>query len=209
VPDFTGSLLARDYSRLWEEHVVNFTRVTFPLALERLGLSVREVAVYPYALEDSLVAVAQWRGGRSESTFDGESVARQLALGRQYAADLSGVRERWRQVLSHERQAGGQVALLGAGHLGIMFLNLLGLRDLIDLVLDDDSEKIGCCLPGSRLCVEDFSAVYGRPVQLCLLSVSPESETLVRHRHREFLERGGRLVSIFPDRPADLEYWIR
>ena len=125
-------------------------------------------------------------------------MAEELAQGRQYAAMLPAVREAWRQALAGEHAAGRQVALLGAGHLAIMFLNLLELRSEIDFVVDDDPAKCGWYLPGSRLPVYPSDALYARPVRLCLMSVAPENESKVQQRHRRFLELGGRLVSIFP-----------
>ena len=38
VPDFTASVRGGNYSTIWEEHVVYFTKATFPAVLQRLGL---------------------------------------------------------------------------------------------------------------------------------------------------------------------------
>jgi hypothetical protein len=203
VPDFAGSLLAGNYSALWEEHVVYFTPVTLPLVLEHLGLDVRHVRSYPCALEDSLVAVVTpGPQGAEPQVPDGaaQHVARdrELALGRRFAAALPHVRQHWREHLARELVGGRQVALLGAGHSGIQFLNLLDLADVVQLVVDDDPEKQGVYLPGSRRQVCKFAAVLCHPVRLCLLSVSPEGEDRVLLRHHEFADCGGRFASIFP-----------
>jgi hypothetical protein len=105
VPDFAGSLLAGNYSALWEEHVVYFTPVTLPLVLEHLGLDVRHVRSYPCALEDSLVAVVTpGPQGAEPQVPDGaaQHVARdrELALGRRFAAALPHVRQHWRERVS-------------------------------------------------------------------------------------------------------------
>jgi len=197
VPDFTASLRGGNYSTIWEEHVFYFTKTTFPAMLRRLGLEVRSVCTFPSALEDLLVAATQSAGAGEGATLDEEVVAGELAQGRQYASRLAAVRNAWRAALAGERAGGRGVALLGAGHLAIMFLNLLELDDAIDFVVDDDPAKCGRYLPGSRLPVLPSEALYSRPVGLCLMSVAPESEHRVRQHHGRFLESGGRLVSIF------------
>ena len=109
------------------------------------------------------------------------------------------VRSVWSQALARERDAGRPVVLLGAGHLAIMFLNLLELQDMVDFVVDDDPTKCGSYLPGSRLPVCGSDALYTGRAKLCLMSVSPENEGKVQQRHRRFLESGGRFASIFPN----------
>jgi len=200
VPDFTASVRGGNYSTIWEEHVVYFTKTTFPAVLHRLGLQVREVFTYPSALEDLLVGVTQAGERGGNAGIDDIDVQGELAQGRQYAAGLPAVREAWSGALAGEHAAGRQVALLGAGHLAIMFVNLLGLGSEIDFVVDDDPAKCGRYLPGSHLPVYPSDVLYSGPVGLCLMSVAPESECTVQQRHRRFLESGGRLVSIFPGR---------
>lgn len=200
VPDFTTSLVKCDYSSIWEEHIVYFTRTPLLSALDRWGLEVQQITSHPYVPEDSLVVIAQARGIQKPSVPDGtaDTVEQQLAFGRQYAARRPEIRKRWRVLLNGERNAGRKVALLGAGHLGITFLNLTDLAKDVDFVLDDDPAKCGKYAPGSHHLVCNSKVLYEQPIQLCLLSVSPEGETSVIRRHQEFLNRGGQFKSIFP-----------
>lgn len=203
VPDFTASLLAGDYSTLWEEHVVYFTTATLSYALRVAGLSVRHVQIHPYVPENSLLMVATARSSQDDhqmGTRDlpSDSLARELVRGRQYATRLPEIRRQWREMLTRERIGGREVALLGAGHLGIMFLNLMELADVIDVAVDDDPEKCGRTLPGSHHLISSTAELYRRPIELCLLSISPEGEDRVLERHHGFVDRGGRFKSIFP-----------
>jgi hypothetical protein len=198
VPDFTTSLLSNDYSALWEEHVVYFTRLTLVRALRQWGFTICDLQLHAYTPEDSLMAIVRTSIAEEEAClpeFASDSVAQELALGREYANRLPEVRRRWRDMLL---ESGPQVALLGAGHLGITFLDLLELGDVLNLVLDDDTEKCGYYLPGSHKLVSHTAELYNHPVDLCLLSVSPEGEEKVLRRHQAFLDRGGRFRSIFP-----------
>lgn len=197
VPDFTNSLLEGNYSTLWEEHVVYLTKATFPAVLQRLGFQVRETLTYPSPIEDLLVGVVQ-AGEQGCAAAHEVDLAEERARAQAYAARLPAVRDAWARALAGERGAGGQVALLGAGHPAIMFLNLLRLQGAIDFAVDDDPAKCGWWLPGSHLPVCPSEALYARPARLCLISVAAEQEDKVLRRHRRFLESGGRLASIFP-----------
>lgn len=200
VPDFSISLLAGDYSTIWEEHVVYFTQTTLLSALDRWGLDVQHMQIHSYVPEDSLVVIVRARddADRSLSRVFPFTVLQELALGHQYAGQLPAVRQRWRELLKGERDAGRKVALLGAGHLGITFLNLTDLAGDVDFVLDDDPAKCGKYAPGSHHRVSSSAVLYEQPITLCLLSVSPDGEQSVLRRHQEFLNRGGRFRSIFP-----------
>ena len=200
VPDFSISLLAGDYSTIWEEHVVYFTQATLLSALDRWGLDIQHLQIHSYVPEDSLVVIVKARGDGNRSLSHGFpfTVLQELALGHQYADRRPLVRQRWRKLLAEERDAGRKVALLGAGHLGITFLNLTDLVGDVDFVLDDDPTKCGKYAPGSHHLVSNSTVLYEQPIKLCLLSVSPDGEESVLRRHQEFLDRGGEFRSIFP-----------
>jgi hypothetical protein len=200
VPDFTNSLLFGDYSTLWEDHVCYFTQATLSSTLEQIGWSVVQTKTFPYTPEDSLIAVATKQDASAQNPTRATStkLAEELAIARQYSEQLGKARHRWQNLFVQQRQAGRQTALLGVGHLGVMFINVMNLGSSIDVFADDDPEKVGRYLPGSHQLVQDMNVLYERPITLCLLSVSPEGESCVLERHRQFLDRGGTFKSIFP-----------
>jgi len=57
-------------------------------------------------------------------------------------------------------------------------------------------------MPGSRLPIVDSSALDR--LDICLLSLSPESERRVVAKHSAFVERGGQFGSIFASSPLAL-----
>ncbi len=61
-------------------------------------------------------------------------------------------------------------------------------------------------MPGSRLAIEQSSALLERGIKLCLLSLSPESETKVVCRNQAFIEQGGAFFSIYPDSDRAVEF---
>jgi hypothetical protein len=203
LPDCSKFLEACDYSFLWEEHIAYFTPATLRAFLEARGWEVLDILAYPYSLEDSLVAIARNRG------TVGHCVARELpielARGRNFAAKFQEVRGRIRRRLSAIRAEGHHVAIFGAGHLAGKFLNLHGTNEYIDLVIDDNPNKQGFLMPGSGLPIVGSAVMEQGQVDLCLLSLSPESEQKVLSAKTAFIERGGEIRSMFALSPIAFE----
>ena len=88
--------------------------------------------------------------------------------------------------------------MFGAGHLAVTYLTLFGVADLIDCVIDDNPNKRGMYMPGSRLPVVGSDVLNERNFALCLLGLNPLGEAGILQRHARFGERGGTFASIFP-----------
>lgn len=197
VPDFSPCLAGGDYAVFWEEHLVYYTARTLSRVLEQAGWEVLASDGYRYMPEDSLVVLARPRVGESNAPEWTESDSAGNDVLARFVAGFEESKRAWQARLDRERQAGGRVALLGAGHLGVTFVNLLNLVGSLDLIVDDDPAKRGRYLPKSHLPILGTDALADPQVRLCLMSVSPEGEERVLRQHRSWVERGGRLVSIF------------
>ena len=99
----------------------------------------------------------------------------------------------------------GRIAVFGAGHISSTYINLMEIDDLIEFVVDDDSNKQDLYMPGSGLPIKKSISLINENVQLCLLTQNPESEKRVILNSSEFLEDGGKFVSIFPKRENSLQ----
>ena len=88
--------------------------------------------------------------------------------------------------------------MLGAGHRAVTFLNLLGLKDKLTCVIDDDPRKASLFMPGSRLPILPSSHLLETRPALCLLAAAPDNEAAVLKRNEAYLAAGGRMVSIYP-----------
>jgi len=204
VPDCYPALARRDYSMPWEEHIVYFTPETFRHSLVALGFSETHYQCCLYAQENSLTAIVQNReaGGLEELPLD--SLENQKSLGQGYARAFPDYRTEVRRVLSECWRSGGKIAVFGAGHLSCFWINVLGVADCIEFVVDDHPKKRGLLMPGSRLPIHGSASLLEAEVRLCLLSLSPESEQRVRANQRTFVARGGSFASIFPGKPNSL-----
>ena len=109
------------------------------------GFEIVSLESHPYTLENSLVAIAQ--AGRT--TRPGPASPTEVIRG---AADSSASSLVLRdQRFSERLRDRGRVAMLGAGHLTGAFVNLYGLAERIEFVADDNPNKQGLFMPGSRL----------------------------------------------------------
>jgi hypothetical protein len=197
VPDSARALDRLDYTTVWEEHVLYFTPATFRGCLERVGFEVVSLESYPYTLENSLVVIARPGDSRARSEAD----AAELARAARFTREFPRVRERVRKQLD----ARGRVAMLGAGHLTGAFVNLYGLADRVEFVADDNPNKQGLFMPGSRLPVCSPAELMSQAIDLCLMTVRPEIEGAVAAKNAAFTARGGVLASVFPESPYALD----
>lgn len=198
TPDCVQSLEKLDYSMPWEEHILYFTPETFRHSMLFDGLSLVHFECYPYPLENSLVGIVRFQDKAtptylSEGTLESEKKRFQT-----YVEGLSRHRIRYKNFFSDYRQHQGKIALLGAGHLACTYINLLELREYIEFVADDNTNKQGLFMPGSLLPIRGSKALIDEGIKLCLLTVAPESEEKVIQRNRDFIEKGGMFASIFP-----------
>lgn len=203
VPDATKFIQACDYSFIWEEHVTYLSHQTLGSLLERAGIALADTYLYPYPLEDSLIAVAR------NVTPAAPTVPRAqpafLDDGRRFAARYTATRTKLKSLLAGWRSRGRHVAVFGAGHLAAKFINLLELAEQVECVIDDNPHKQALLMPGSRLRIRGSELMASGAVDVCLLSLNPESEQKVRTKYASYLERGGSFRSIFALSPHSVQ----
>jgi hypothetical protein len=194
VPEATKFMRACDYSFVWEEHITYFSHETLRALLARIGFGVEEFMVHPYPVEDSLIAIVRNGQGAAVAPAPPDESA-----GSSFSRGYHAIRARLQSLLGAWRREGLRVAIFGAGHLAVRFVNLYKLGGFIELVIDDNPDKQGLLMPGSRLPIKGSDALEATDV--CLSSLSAETERKALPKFRPFLDRGGRLYSIFAINP--------
>jgi hypothetical protein len=202
VPACAKFVEACDYSFVWEEHITYFSRATLTTLATLAGFEVADVVSYPYPLEDSLMfALRRRKEVPMRSIAAGEE---ELAQGAAFKRRFPEIREFVRQRLAAVIHAGKRVAVFGAGHTAATFLNVFDLTALVECVIDDNPNKQRLRMPGSGLPIVGSEELITRPIDLCILSLSPESEEKVLAKSSSYLERGGQFASIFALSPISL-----
>lgn len=192
VPDCDSPMLYGDVSSLWEEHVNYFTEATFCDFLEREGFGVAEIRRYPFS-GGALLVLAQL-GAPAKASRRAELEASK-AVARGFDAQARDFREKFTARLKANRAAGRLNFLYGTGCRANMLLNGFRLHGLIDRVIDDQPEKQGLYMPGSRLKIESGAALKDADGD-CFLAVNAENEEKVIAKHAAFIAKGGRFFSV-------------
>lgn len=198
VPDSSKFLSFRDYSFIWEEHICYFTEDTFRACAMTAGYEVVQFSRYPGALEDALVFLLRTSNCLPDQRPVIHTRQNSNAFIR-YQAGFKYTQQQYRNALRDISAQGKKVAIFGAGHQSIMFINALGLAQHISYAIDDAPEKIGYLLPGTSIPIVPSEYLERDPtIEVCLLGVSPNSELKIRNKCLSFFQRGGLIYSIFP-----------
>lgn len=193
TPGTAGELARGDCGALWEEHVSYFTEETLRSGLARHGFVTRWVANFPYAIEDCQAAFGRFTTAR-------QPVLPGTSSGVRLVAEFSAARDRLRRAfarLAAQTQAQGRrLALWGAGHRTTTFVQLSGVSEFIDCVIDDDITRQGTWLPGSGLPVLSAAALIERGIGCCIALLNPDVATRLRSREAAYAAQGGQLLTL-------------
>lgn len=184
VPDFDWFLKLSDYSGVWEEHVNYFTEYTIKRFLKRFGIEVLRTTKFNYSGQ-SLFAVCIFTG---EQKFDTSQYPNYQIKG--YRNNWPQYKKRLRSTLEDCKK---DICVYGAGCRSTSLINYTGISDLISFVVDDQIEKQGKFLPGSKLPIKKPGYLYNS--KTCLLAVNAENEEKVLNNHSHFV---GEFHSILP-----------
>ncbi|MBN2052414.1 sugar nucleotide-binding protein [Candidatus Woesearchaeota archaeon] len=203
VPDCAHGFARLDYPIIWEEHTLYFTPETFKNTIASNGLEIKYYNAFEYALENSLVIMAQNTGKKSDSKKKKNSKSRikkeilkkEKDAFNNYCKSKDKRKEEIIKFITDNKQD-ARIAVLGAGHFSCGFINYLGLKDYIDIVIDDNPNKRGLYMPMSRTPILGSEELQ-RNIKLCLLGVNPRGEENVIARYKDFVTKGGMFYSIF------------
>ncbi len=201
LPDCARGFDLLDYTTFWEDHSLYFVEDTFRSTLRHNGFSVVGFHRYPARYEHCLVAVTQ--PGEPAGNHAPAPLIDEKARVRRFA---TGFPERRQAIVDQLKawKSAGPVALFGAGHQASTFLNLLGVGDLVDFVIDDHPKKTGRFMPGCGVPIVASDEALARGAKVWLSSVGAESERRIMDRNRAFLDQGGTFISIYPTQPGQL-----
>ena len=197
VPNLEPGLRQGDCSVLWEEHVNYFTEPVLIHLLARQGFE--PLSVHKYDFSGGTLAVLARRAAPAGPVPRTAIPTEAPAFGTRVRA----YGERLRAALERVRRQGAAVVLYGVGCRACTVTNGLQLAPLIDYAVDDQSERQGKFMPGSRLVIYPSQSLneMKKPV-VCLLAVNHENEEKVMRRFAVLKHDRIRFVSLFA--PMDI-----
>jgi hypothetical protein len=202
VPDNTKIFLAADYSFLWEEHLAYFTPETLRSTLMRNGFEVLSINNYDYPYENSLVAII--KTGKSVIDMEPQVLAQQVSRARAFGRSFIKISKQVNECTASLASSEGKLAIVGAGHLSAMFINLFNLKRYFSLIVDDNPLKKGRYMPGSGVEIKGTEALVREGISCAILSLSPESEQLFISKQANSNQFSGKYFSIFRLSPLAL-----
>ncbi len=197
VPDCSQAFRDFDVTVVWEEHVLYFTERTLLQGLSAAGFETLHFRRVPDPLEDRLV----WIGRTTHST---KAQAQPSAIV-PTDPDVSRFAEQWPKQREALRvwagsicKDGGRLAVFGAGHRACTLIDVMGLAEFLDCIIDDSAEKQAFCFPAGALPIRGSEALLDRKISYCLFAVNPGVEDRIVSRNAEYVANGGTFVSCYP-----------
>ena len=95
-------------------------------------------------------------------------------------------------------EAGKKIAVFGAGHLAVKYINLFGLQEYISYVIDDSKDKEDLFMPGSSIQIKGSS--FLSETDICILVLNPESQVKVMGLKKDMIKDGGKFYSAFDNK---------
>jgi|SaaInlStandDraft_7_1057024.scaffolds.fasta_scaffold19910_2 hypothetical protein len=203
VPDSKKPLEQADIAMLWEEHISYFTKNTLVNCMERNGFVCVETMLCEYPQEDALIGVFVMSDEVDDISVNKSylgNIISEMDLARRYADKIVYLKSIMTEYLSELIEKFGEIVLFGAGHRGVLFLNLMGISsDFVRYVIDDDPNKRNLRVPGSGVLIKNSDSVCYDEVGVCIFSVSLDAEELIVKKIKALAGKNIEFYSISPD----------
>jgi len=198
LPDSERVFNQNNYPFIWEEHISYFTEGSARRLAQEVNSQVLWLGRYSYPYEDSLNLVLNFPATDLKTKKNNlHDALPQPNMTEHFYNQFSAFREQWRIKLEGIISNGDRVAIFGAGHLAVKFINFFKLEDLITCVIDDHPKKLGMYMPGSGLPIISSGRLKGMGIRYCVSTLSPESELKVRNKLANFFDSGGIFLPAF------------
>lgn len=206
VPNFDCNLSTLDYA-IWEEHTNYFTPETLGLFLSETAINI----IYSETLlfsGEALVVIGKYVGDSSVLSKSGymEKLRKKAFM---YRDKWPLFCSKFKEYLEGYKKRGKKIVVYGAGARLCSLINFIGLGSYIEFIVDDQPEKQGKYMPGSKLPILPSDALIKHNIDLCLLAVNAECEDKVIAKHPEFQKKGGLFISALPPSKRLPDFWNR
>jgi 2-polyprenyl-3-methyl-5-hydroxy-6-metoxy-1,4-benzoquinol methylase len=203
VPDFAPARDAGDCSVLWEEHISYFTLPTLHALLCRSGFVPESVKRYNFS--GGTIAILARRAPEWSAFVVPPTAAEDAIAAKRFGEGARVYGSRLGTALDRARNAGARTVLYGVGVRACTATNALGLGEHFETAVDDQPERQGKFMPGSRLAIASSQTFVGaREPIVCVLAVNNENEAKVRTRFDRIV--GAPVTYLSPCSPADI--WL-
>jgi len=172
VPDCKESFSSTDYTTIWEEHILYFTENSLKKMLIGQGLKITYFEIYKYSYENVLIIITKIKKDNSPPKKINLIIPKINFNPNLLSVDKLKIRQK----IEFFKKEKYKICLFGTGHAACTFLNIMQIHDLVDLVVDDDKNKMSLFLPNSNLEIKNSLKLKKFSKILLILGVNSESE---------------------------------
>lgn len=175
VPDVGPGLEVGDCTIAWEEHVNYFTDNVLDHLLDRHGFTPVEKRKFNYS--GGTLALLARRKSHLESFTPSRDY---LPYSRSFSERVETYGSRLRNAIIGSRASFDQIVIYGVGCRACALVNGHKLENLIDFAVDDQTERQGKLMPGSKLEIKSAEMLQKKGLKfLVILAVNQENEEKV------------------------------
>ncbi len=199
VPESSKSLLQGDVAMLWEEHTYYFTPESLRLELDSHNYSSEKYIIYNYPQEDALIGIFNRNKNSNIEKTTSSLPFGEYAIANIFKKKVEYLQSELCNQLSLLRDKFGKIVIFGAGHRAIMFINLLGISNLISFVIDDDPNKNNLKIPPAGIDIKSSDEINHNDIGVCIFAISLNAEEKVKKVLNQKINRKIKYYSISPD----------
>ena len=204
LPDCKKAFQNGDCTTIWEEHTFYFFESSFKRCLLKHNLQIIYWKNWDYPLENCMVAIVK-KNPLNKNNINVNNYHQDLYIYQNFLQKVQYRKNIIFKILHNFSQKNGKICMLGAGHLSVAFISLLGLEDLISFAVDDNENKTNCFLPIGKIPIKKTNFLDIKSAKLCLLGANPQHHKKIKMNLSSFEAEGGKICSIFPNTSNYLE----
>ena len=169
VPDCNEFIRRKIPLYLWEQHRYYFTEDAMFSMLVKTGSRFSKIYKFGRSIEPSLCTLIS-KEKQTHATYNNASQRRQEI---DHNKDLGIYTERWKHLI--EENSGKEIIMFGAGHNADRFLQLTGLGNKVNRIIDDNKDKVNRYLAGMTQKIENTTYLKDKGDKIILLGCHDRS----------------------------------
>ena len=196
VPDCTKQLQNKDFTMIWEEHILYFVPETFKSSFDHTSYCLTSYHHYPYKKEDVQVAII--KKDTENNITELQALPEVLLLAEEYAKSFENDKKIIHSFFKRYLENVGKIAFYGAGHDAAIFINIFQIEEFIEFIIDDTVYKQNLYLAGTSLKIKSSKHLGFENISLCILCLNNDIQDLILKKHYQFTDEGGIFVALNP-----------
>ncbi len=191
-----------EFDTIYHEHLCYFSVTALDRLFRRHGLFLNELdrlSIHGGSLRLYVSPVEQVQDSvQTHLTDEEQDGLTQFAYYQDFAQQVSQIRHCLLEMLWSLKQDGKRIAAYGAAAKGAMLINYMGIGpDLVDFVVDRNTHKQGCHMPGQHLPVRPCEDLIEQMPDYVLMLAWNFAQEIIQQQH-DYLRRGGAFIVPVP-----------